>query len=104
MASSEPDTVFFRDCVNFVLDKDEFVSDDGNVRTLAAMEENAVLLDEYYKWFEFYKTVFQRFKYNPQDDAPENLKKSESSTKIEYRLRQLLINLQPKRRSKEKRA
>ena len=58
MNLSEPDTVFFRVCIEHVCSSGEQMPfTDSNMAVLAAMADNKDLLPEYSKWFEMYFLV-----------------------------------------------
>lgn len=61
MNLSEPDTVFFRACIEHVLSSGEQIPfTDSNMAVLAAMADNKELLSVYSKWFEMYLLVLIR--------------------------------------------
>ena len=57
MESSEPDTVFFRDCLEYVIGSNPDIQSYENAELLAAMDENRSLLPPYLRWFEFYRSI-----------------------------------------------
>ena len=57
MNISEPDTVFFGDCLKYALGTDPEKNDEDNVKCLANMKENRSLLENYIRWFTFYEEM-----------------------------------------------
>ena len=57
MESSEPDTVFFRDCLEYVIGSNPDIQSYENAELLAFMDENRSLLPPYLRWFKFYRSI-----------------------------------------------
>jgi hypothetical protein len=84
MDLSEPDTVFFRACVEHVLSSGEQMPfTDSNMAVLAAMADNKELLPVYSKWFEMYLSVLIGASGRDESD----------NQNIKVRLAQVLISL-----------
>ncbi len=84
MNLSEPDTVFFRACVDHVCSSGEQIPfTDSNMAVLAAMDDNKDLLPVYLKWFKMYFLVLiEASKDDVSDDG-----------EMKVRLAQVLISL-----------
>lgn len=84
MNLSEPDTVFFRACVEHVLSSGQQIPfTDSNMAVLAAMADNKELLSVYSKWFEMYLLVLIRASKEHESD----------NRNFKVRLAQVLISL-----------
>ena len=60
MNLSEPDTLFFRDCKNYVLSPGKNnVLLRSSVNDLANIDDNSELVGEYLKWMEMYTSILR---------------------------------------------
>tara|TARA_B100000886_G_scaffold314821_1_gene252348 strand:- start:195 stop:497 length:303 start_codon:yes stop_codon:yes gene_type:complete len=60
MNLSEPDTLFFRDCAEYILSSNKRpFSLLSNVKNLADIDDNSELVGEYLKWMEMYISILR---------------------------------------------
>ena len=78
MDLSEPDTLFFHDCINHILSVDGPRYPDSNIAVLGGIDDNRELVSDYVKWFEMYFSIMLAVK---NTDGFKELIPSTDSTK-----------------------